>query len=132
MTAQLTMSQKAHAAWGPALPDWVGALADTAQELGLNACAGKIGYSAAVISQTIGNKYPGDIANVEEKVRIALMGLTVTCPALGVIGRDQCLDWQAKPWASTNSTRSRVYRACRAGCPHSRLPASQQKGRKHA
>lgn len=116
-----SMVEKAEAAWGQGLPDWVREIAELADRESLNSCARKIGYSAAALSQTIGNKYRGDLAKVEDKVRGALMGKTVDCPVLGAIGRHTCLDWQAKPRAVTNSTRSKVYRACRNGCPHSRL-----------
>ncbi|MEP1254297.1 MAG: transcriptional regulator, partial [Alphaproteobacteria bacterium] len=73
------------------------------------------------VSQVIGSKYPGDLAKVEDKVRGALMGLVVMCPVLGEIGRDVCLETQALPHVITNSTRTRVYRACRSGCPNSGL-----------
>ncbi len=124
MSTSSTMVQKAEAAWGGTPPDWIAELARLASAKGLNACAQRLGYSPTTISQTIGNKYPGDLAKVEEKVRGALMGSTVDCPVLGGIGRHICLDWQAKPRAVTNSTRSKVYRACRDGCPHSRLKGS--------
>lgn len=122
MTAPVSMIEKAQMAWGETLPDWISELARLAAGHGLNACAERLGYSAAVVSQAIANKYPGDMKKLEGKVRGALMGETVTCPVLGEIGRDACLDWQAKPRAHTNAVRTRVYRACRGGCPHSRLP----------
>lgn len=118
--APKTMGEKAALAWG-SLPDWVAELARLADARGLTATAAKIGYSTAVVSQVIGGKYPGDLTKVEERVRGALMGLTVACPVLGEIGRDVCLSTQAQPFAVTNSTRTRVYRACRSGCPHSGL-----------
>lgn len=116
----LTMQEKAERAWGT-VPDWVGELAELAERHGLNACASRLGYSPAVISQTIGNKYRGDLTKLEDKVRGALMGATVHCPVLGEIGRDVCLSWQGKERATTNAMRARLYRACRDGCPHSRL-----------
>lgn len=117
----LTMMEKANAAWGGNAPEWVGELAGMAEREGLNACATRLGYSSATISQTISNKYQGDLSKVEAKVRGALMGETVLCPILGEIGRDRCLNWQAKPRAYTNAIRSKLYHACRDGCQHSRL-----------
>ncbi|MBD8890174.1 transcriptional regulator [Roseibium litorale] len=114
------MAAKAEDAW-TIVPDWVSELALMADAKGLASAAGRIGYSTAVVSQVIGAKYPGDLTKVEDKVRGALMGLTVICPVLGEIGRDYCLSQQAKPFAATNSTRTRVYRACRSGCLHSGL-----------
>lgn len=121
MTSNLTMMEKANFAWNGTPPDWVSELAQMANSKGLNSVAQRLGYSAAVISQTIGNKYPGDLSKVEDKVRGALMGEKVTCPVLGAIGRDQCLNSQSLPRAVTNSIRTRLYRACRNNCPHSRL-----------
>jgi len=117
----LTMQQKASSAWNDQVPEWVSELASLADREGLNACARRLGYSAAVISQTISAKYPGDLSKVEDKVRGALMGSVVDCPVLGEIGRDTCLSWQKKPRAVTNAMRTKLHRACRSGCPHSRL-----------
>ncbi|WFE92284.1 transcriptional regulator [Roseibium porphyridii] len=117
----LTMLEKASAAWGGVAPDWIEELADMAERRGLNACATQLGYSSATISQTISNKYRGDLSKIEDKVRGALMGKTVMCPILGELGRHKCLNWQTKPRAITNATRTKMYHACRNGCPHSRL-----------
>ncbi len=112
---------KADAAWHGAPPDWVQELAAYASAH-TGAAAGKaIGYSGAVVTQVIGNKYPGDLKRVELKVRGALMAETVTCPVLGDIRRDRCLDEQAMPFLATSSIRSKLFRACRNGCPHSRI-----------
>lgn len=111
---------KAGLAWGET-PDWVAELAAVADREGLKGAAKRIGYSPSAVSTVINARYPGDLPRVEEKVRGALMGAVVDCPALGEIGRDSCLDWQTKPFAATSSIRAAVFRACRAGCPHSKL-----------
>jgi len=121
MNAHVSMQQKATMGWNGEVPDWVAELADLAEAEGLNASARRIGCSPATVSQTISNKYGADLSKIEDKVRGALMGETVKCPILGEIGRDACLDWQAKPRAVTNALRTQVYRACRNRCPHSRL-----------
>lgn len=112
---------KARAAYGDALPDWVEELAIEATNTSAVSAAKKIGYSAGLISHVFSNRYKGDLIAVEQKVRGALMGMTVICPILGEIGRDLCLDNQKKPFSATSSIRSKLYRACRSGCPHSRL-----------
>lgn len=112
---------KAEAAWGKKIPDWVLVLAEYATKTTGVIAAEKIGYCGAIVSQVTGNKYPGDLARVEEKVRGALMGVTVLCPILGEIGRHQCLDEQGKPFTASSSIRSKLFRACRSGCQHSRL-----------
>ncbi|WP_246248945.1 transcriptional regulator [Chelativorans alearense] len=116
-----TMSEKALEAWGAGLPDWVAELAALADREGLRGAEKRVNYSASAISTVINNRYRGDMGRVEESVRGALMGRVVPCPVLGEIGRDQCLVWQKKPFAATSSIRVAVYRACRAGCPHSKL-----------
>jgi hypothetical protein len=112
---------KAESAWGKRLPDWVRVLAEEANRTSGSRAAARIGLSGALVSNVIADKYPGDMARVEGIVRGALMGLTVECPVLGEIRRDQCLAEQRKPFSATSSVRSRLYRACRAGCPHSHL-----------
>nr|WP_207199551.1 transcriptional regulator [Rhodoplanes elegans] len=103
------------------MPAWVQALAEEANRTSGAAAAARIGYSPPVVSQVLSRTYPGDLARIQEKVAGALMGVTVECPVLGDIARDRCLDEQAKGFAATSSVRARLYRACRAGCPHSRL-----------
>ncbi|MEX2126934.1 MAG: transcriptional regulator [Xanthobacteraceae bacterium] len=114
----------ARSAWGRHLQDWVLVLAEEAARTTATAAAKKIGYSPAVVTHVLANAYPGDMGRVEGKVRGALMGATVGCPVLGDIRLDQCLDEQKKPFAGTSSIRSKLYHACRGGCPHSRLKRS--------
>lgn len=116
-----TMAEKARAAWPHGVPDWVEELAGLADRAGLRGAEKAIGYATSTLSQVINGSYRGDLDRVEAKVRGALMGMVVSCPVLGAIGRDQCLDHQKAPRATTNSTRMRLYRACRSGCPHARL-----------
>lgn len=105
---------KARAAWGDALPGEVEALALEANATSGSAAAARIGYSPAVVSHVIANRYPGDMEQVRQRIRGALMGETVMCPILGEIGRDRCLIEQKRPFAATNSTRARLFHACRS------------------
>lgn len=108
---------KARAAWGEAIPAEVLILAETCKARTSRAVAQQLGYSDAVVSHVLANKYPGDLPKVFLKIRGALMGETVMCPILDEIGRDRCLTEQAKPFAATNSTRARLFHACRT-CPN--------------
>jgi hypothetical protein len=81
----------------------------------------RLGVSAAVVNQVLKDKYPGDLAGVENRVRGAFMAKIVDCPVLGDLPSDQCQGWQRKPFAATNPLRVQMYRACRGGCPHSSL-----------
>lgn len=112
---------KARAAWGEALPDWVIVLAEEVNRSSGAAVAKRLGYSGSLVSGVLSATYAGDFGNVEAKVRGALMGAQVRCPVLGEIGRDQCLDEQKMRSVGSSSLRARIYRACRAGCEHSRI-----------
>jgi DNA-binding transcriptional regulator YdaS (Cro superfamily) len=111
---------RAHDAWGNP-PDWIIALAETAMATSQSAVAKVVGYSSSVVSQAISKTYAGDMATVEERVRGALLKEKVACPELVEVTRDECLNWQKKPFAATSGLRVKMYRACRSGCPHSRL-----------
>lgn len=108
---------KARAAWGDSIPAEVLVLAEACKAETSRAVAKRLGYSDAVVSHVLAAKYPGDMAKVLTKIRGALMGETVMCPILDEIGRDRCLSEQAKPFAATNSTRARLFHACKA-CPN--------------
>lgn len=112
---------RAHEGWGDTPPDWIIELAKAAMETNQRVTGDKIGYSSSVVSQAISRTYAGDIDRVEEKVRGALMKQKVSCPILVEVARDTCLNWQKKPIAGTSSLRMKMYRACRSGCPNSRL-----------
>lgn len=113
--------ERANAYWKDT-PVWVLALAEECDARKSQAKVGlRIGYSAAVVNQVLSHSYKGDLSKVEAAVRGAFMGETVECPVVGPIGRDRCLSHQRAPLAATNPQRVRLYRACRNGCPHSRL-----------
>lgn len=126
MKQKVDFLAKAEASWGTAMPLWVGELARQAMRTTQAATAKKIGYSSAVLSHVFANNYPGDMTAVETKVRGALMGETVICPIVGEIGRDRCINEQAMPNTGASSIRSKLFRACRNGCPHSRLKQEGQ------
>lgn len=113
------------AAWKGAAPDWVIELAAEASRTSGVQTAHKIGYSSAVVTQVCGNKYPGDLGRVAEKVRGALMGVTVLCPILAEIRRDRCLDEQRMPFSASSALRVKLFHACRNGCEHARIPSIQ-------
>jgi len=120
--AKLTNIEKARAAWAEMIPDWIVILAEACDRESQSAIARRVGYSASAVSQVLSNSYQnGDISRVEQAVRGALMAETVVCPVMGEIGRDTCINWQRKPFATTNSHRIRMHQACRSGCRFSHL-----------
>lgn len=80
--------------------------------------------SATVISQALSGKYGGDLERLRDLVEGALLGALVRCPVIGDLARHKCLEHQARErrFASANPQYVRLYRACRSGCPNSRLP----------
>ncbi|WP_082167651.1 transcriptional regulator [Methylobacterium aquaticum] len=121
VAGKLSALERAAAAWGEAMPDEVRELAAYVDRNTGAAAAKTIGYSGAVVSNMLNARYTGDHEAVFAKIRGALMGEVVVCPVLGEIGRHRCLSEQKMPFATSNAARARVYRACRTGCPHSRL-----------
>lgn len=101
--------------------EWVERLREECALTNQSRVAKLVGYSPTTILRVLNGTYAGDLASVKKAVTGALMGATVTCPVLGKIPSNQCLENQKLPFAATNPDRVELYRACRAGCPHSRL-----------
>jgi len=118
---ELSYAEKALNAWSP-LPDWVQELAAYADVHGAKVAAERIGYSVAAVSVIINGK--GDklnLARIQEIVRGTIMGVLVDCPERGEMARDVCMGWQSRPYSVTSAAAVQMYRACRSGCPHSKL-----------
>ncbi|NTT88535.1 hypothetical protein [Tabrizicola fusiformis] len=116
---------KARAAWGPQVPDWVERLAEECMATSQNKVAARLNRSASLVSTVLGKTYAGSYEAVEEVVRGVYMRATVRCPAQGEIGANTCRDWMLKAarFSNINSERVRMYRACRA-CPRYRKEAT--------
>ena len=74
----------ARAHWNP-VPDWIEVLAANCDAATQRRAAERIGYSAGLVSNVLRGTYSGNLAAVEEAVRGAWMGNTVSCPAMGTI-----------------------------------------------
>jgi len=105
-------------AWGPAPPDWIVSLATACAESSQGKVAERLGRSAAVVSQVLRAKYPGDMRAVEELARGLFLSATVDCPALGNLPTNECAGWRkkARNFAGANALRVQMYRACHR-CP---------------
>ncbi len=111
---------RARAAWGEA-PAWVEELARRCDVTSGAEVARRLGYSSAVISGVLRNSYKGALSRVEDRVRGAFLAETVSCPVVGELALDVCAENQTRPYANTNPTRTRLWKSCRAACPHSTL-----------
>lgn len=79
--------------------------------------AQELGVSSAVVSTLLKDKYTGDVAAMEERIRGKFLGATVLCPVQGTLSKASCLDNQALPMAFTNPIRAALGRACKK-CHH--------------
>lgn len=105
-------------------PDWLVALRDACVASTQAAVARRLGVSPAMVSQALKGVYKGDLDRLQTLVEGALMARVVECPAFGEMPKNQCLEHQSRPrqFAFVNPLYSRLYRACRSGCPFSKLP----------
>lgn len=113
----MSHATKALDAWGDALPDWVRALAEEADRTSQNLVAKAIGYSAATVSNIIGNKYAADTTALENQVRASLMAETIACPEVGEMSLAHCLDWRRRAAGEFQPLGS-VHRTMRRACKH--------------
>lgn len=117
----MSFVEKARTAWGDGAPDWIIALAAECDRTNQRAAATRMDYSAATVSLVLVGRYKGDLTAVEQAVRGAFMKATVDCPVVGELATDTCLKHQRASWSPHNPQRIAFYRACRGGCPHSRI-----------
>ncbi len=80
------------------------------------AVARKIGYSPAVVNLVLKGTYKGDLNKVYRTISVHLSRSNVSCPILGDITTDKCTKQQRLPFSSSNSHRSRMFKAC-LNCP---------------
>ncbi|MEL7098259.1 MAG: hypothetical protein AAGM84_05455 [Pseudomonadota bacterium] len=112
--------QAAQEAWGD-VPDWIEALVEACDATSQNKVAARLDRSATVISQVLRGTYPGNLDNVERRVRAVFLAEQVDCPALGPISSEDCLAWQdkAKEERATTPLNVTITRSCRR-CPRFR------------
>lgn len=101
--------------------DWVDVLRAECEKSSQSAVSRQLDYSPAVINQVLKGTYKGDVSKVEAAVKGCFMNEIVACPVVGEIATNICLSYQKQPFAAINPLRVQLYKACRAGCPHSRL-----------
>ena len=120
---------KARAAWGDDLPDWVETLAIECGKTSQNKVARRLDRSPTTISLILGNAYPGEAAAMADRVRGVFMQAMVACPALGDLPTQTCQDWRSKArvFIVGNQERVRMHRACHR-CPRFKREADRADG----
>ena len=103
------------------MTDWIASLRSECERTTQTAVARRLGCSPSTVNQLLKGTYKGDLVRFETIVRGELMRETVSCPVLFEITKRRCLDEQSRPFAATNPQRVATWRACRSGCPQSRI-----------
>ena len=103
------------------MSDWTTVLRARCAETSQADVARRIGYSPAVVSGILKGTYRGNSSAVEAAFRGVFMGQTVACPVLGEIPPKACAEHQGRPFGAANPIHTELYRACRGGCPHSKI-----------
>ena len=99
----MTNREKAEAAWGTPLPEWVERLAAACDAKPLRHVAEDMGVSPAIISLAIRNKHHAPLTFIEGKVN------------------------QKKPFSTINPLEVQLFRACRNGCKYSEVKQEQRR-----
>lgn len=103
---------------------WMNVLREACERTSQADVARRLSVSPALINQALKGAYKGDLERLQTLVEGALSGQTVTCPVIGALRKHKCLEHQGRErrFATANPLKSQLYRACRSGCPHSKLP----------
>jgi hypothetical protein len=75
--------ERALAAWGADMPEWERTLAGACDASSQRRVAERIDRSPSVINRALSKSYPGDLADLENRVRAVLGAEAVRCPAIG-------------------------------------------------
>ncbi len=101
-------------------PDVLAALEVAVRDCGSQVAAAKrLAVSVSAVNQLLRNRYQGDVAGMAERIRGEFMAELVSCPVMGQLGRQHCLEYQSRPLVMTNPLRAALYRAC-PHCPNYR------------
>lgn len=112
-----TNIERARAAWGSDMPNWVRLLASACDATNQREAGERIGKSSPYISRIIRNCYPGDLGEAEKLVRAAWGEEDVHCPLWGPIPLASCLSNRRRTATPTNSVHHMYRRACPT-CPN--------------
>lgn len=104
------------------MDEWLDALRAACARSSQRKVAEQLGVSPAMVNQVLKGAYSGDLDRMRRLVEGRYLNQTVHCPVLGEIPLDKCQWHQEREFGTGNPQRVQLYRACRSGCPHSKLP----------
>ncbi|UIJ46920.1 winged helix-turn-helix domain-containing protein [Sphingomonas cannabina] len=113
MFANQTNLDKAHAAWGADLPEWVKILAEACDRTNQREVADRLGKSGGYVSRIIRRDYAGSYDEAETLVRARLGAEVVACPLWGEIPLSSCLKLRRRKAPPQNH----MHHACARTCP---------------
>ncbi len=117
----MTNREKAEAAWGATLPDWIEKLATACDGKGLRKTAADLSVSPAIVSLAIRNRHHASLDYIQNRVEHILGISIIPCPVLGLISRKDCQSNQQKPFSSINPVEVQLFRSCRGTCLYNEL-----------
>ncbi|WP_418114593.1 hypothetical protein RJD40_20950 [Vibrio scophthalmi] len=103
------------------MTSWLEVLKQECKTKSQRTIACELGVSAAQVNQALKGTYKGDVSRLKKLVEGHYMQQTVMCPVLGEVALSKCLFNQEREFAATNPQRIMLYKACRSGCPNSKL-----------
>ena len=121
----MTIREKAEAAWGVPLPDWIEKLATACDGKGLRKTAADLDVSPAIVSLAI-RRSRAKLDFIERRVKDILGISIIPCPVLGLISRKDCRDNQQKPFSSINPIAVQLFRSCRGACLYSEIAKEER------
>ncbi len=104
--------------------NWLDTLRKACEETNPNFVARQLNVPLRMIDRALKGKYKDSSKRLQTWVEGVLQGKTVDCPVIDNLPKHKCLEYQTRDpkFATANPLSIRLYRACRSGCPHSKLP----------
>lgn len=113
VTSPLTNIERARAAWGNDMPNWVRLLASACDTTNQRDVGAQLGKSSGYISKLINRNYPGDMDEAERLVRATFGKEDVVCPLWGPIPLNSCMTARRRK----APPRNHAHRLHRKHCP---------------
>src|SRR3546814_455142 len=117
MPVNLTNIERASAAWGADMPNWVRLLASACDATNQRQVGERIGKSSGYVSRLLSKTYAGSYHEAETIVRGAFGDEDVICPLWGSIPLSSCIRNRRRKGSPRNSTHH-LYAATCPTCPN--------------